>query len=663
MTKEEAKVKIEQLSKDLQEHNYKYYVLSDPVISDYEFDMLMAELNKLEEEYPDFADTNSPTKRVGGEITKNFNTVKHKYPMLSLDNTYSEEELVEFDERIKKVIDDVEFVCELKYDGVAICLTYINGELAQAVTRGDGIQGDDVTANVRTIRSIPLKLRGKDYPNDFQIRGEIFLPHDTFERINKEKQEAGETPFANPRNSASGTLKMQDSSIVAKRNLNCFLYALYGEGLPYQTHYENLKAAREWGFKTSDSVSKCNGMTEVINYIAFWDQERRKLNFDIDGIVLKVNSYQQQKTLGFTAKSPRWAIAYKYSAERAATKLLSISYQVAITPVANLEPVLLSGTTVKRASLHNADQIAKLDVRVGDVVFVEKGGEIIPKIIEVDESKRDPGLKPTDYITECPICKIKLIRDEGEVNHYCPNELSCPPQVKGKMEHFISRKAMNIDGLGEETIDLLFKEGIVHNIADLYDLKREQLLPLERMADKSVDNLLQGIENSKTIPFERVLFALAIRHVGETVAKKLAVYFKNIDALMNASMDELMAVDEIGEKIGQSVIDFFSEKRNTELVKKLGSKGLNFKLSEEQLSKVSNKLNGLTFVISGVFIKFSRDELKSAIEQNGGKNVSSVSSKTNYLIAGDKMGPGKLEKANRQHVPIITEDEFIEMIK
>ena len=600
MTKEEAREKIRQLSEELEKHNYNYYVLSAPIISDQEFDGLMHELIEIEKKFPELAEPNSPTKRVGGEVTKNFETVKHKYPMLSLDNTYSEEELQEFDKRVKKMIpayrqstlfdraaqdnaeeclNEIEYVCELKYDGVAIGLTYKNGELTRAVTRGDGMKGDDVTANVRTIKSIPLKLRKGNYPEEFEIRGEIYLPRTVFERINKERKEAGETLFANPRNSASGTMKMQDSSVVAKRDLDCFLYSLHSEHLPYKTHFENLLAAKEWGFKISDEVSICKGTREVLDFIMKWENKRSNLDFDIDGIVLKVNSLRLQKVLGNTSKSPRWAISFKFKAERAATELLSIVYQVgrtgAITPVANLEPVSLSGTTVKRASLHNADQIERLDIREGDVVFVEKGGEIIPKIIGFDKSKRNPDSKPWQYISHCPECNTGLIRDEGEAIHYCPNEAGCPPQIKGRIEHFISRKAMDIEGLGEETIELLYEKGLVSDVSDLYDLKREDMISLERFAEKSVSNLLIGVEESKKIEFDRLLFALGIRFVGETVAKKLTFHYRSIDNLRKADIEDLNRVEEIGNKIAQSIIKYFADKRNIELIEDRKSTRLN----------------------------------------------------------------------------------------
>lgn len=668
MTAEQAKQRIEILTKQIEEHNYRYYQLAKPTISDYEFDMLLEELIKLEKEYPQFLSPESPSQRVGGTITKEFKTVKHKYPMLSLGNTYSEEELIEFDDRVKKALNDsYEYVCELKYDGVAIGLTYVNGKLKQAVTRGDGEKGDDVTANVKTIKSIPLKLRGNNYPQEFEIRGEIFMPRNVFDEINKDREEIGDAPLANPRNAAAGTLKMQDSSIVAKRKLDCYLYFVLGENLPFQNHYDNLNAAKEWGFKVPDSVSKVNSIEGVFQFIKTWEQKRFTLPFDTDGVVLKINSYEQQRILGFTAKSPRWAIAYKYKAAQATTILESISYQVgrtgAITPVANLKPVLLAGTTVKRASLHNADIIEKLDVRVGDTVFVEKGGEIIPKITGVDISKRDLFSQKTEFISHCPECNTELIRPEGLAQHFCPNENGCPPQIKGKMAHFTSRKAMAIESLGEETIEQLFTAGLIHNIADIYDLKKEQLLPLERMAEKSAQNLIDGIEQSKKVPFERVLFAIGIRHIGETTAKKLAYYFKNIDALKSASKEQLLEVGDIGEIIAQSITDYFKNPQNVEIIERLKKAGLQFKLSEEQLANTTDKLKGLTFVISGVFNKISRDDLKKLIELNGGKNTGSISGKTSYLVAGENMGPEKLKKAQSLGVKIISEDQFFELIK
>lgn len=678
MTEKEAKNKIEKLSTELEKHNYSYYVLDKPAISDYEFDMMLEELQKLEKEFPQFLSPDSPSQRVGGQITKEFVTVRHKYPMLSLANSYSKDELRDFDERVKKglgITDNdlfgpagggIEYVCELKFDGLSISLTYEHGKLVRAVTRGDGIQGDDVTTNAKTIRAIPLTLHG-DFPDFFEIRGEIYMSRKMFDEINKEREEIGEAPLANPRNSASGTMKMQDSSVVAKRKLECFVYYMMGDKLPSQTQYDNLEKAKSWGFRISSHTKLCANMDEVIAFIDHWDQARLKLPFDIDGIVIKVNNYKQQQSLGFTAKSPRWAIAYKFKAEQVSTVLESISYQVgrtgSITPVANLKPVLLAGTTVKRASLHNADIIEKLDVRVGDYVFVEKGGEIIPKIVGVDLSKRSKNAEPVKYITNCPECGAKLVREEEEANHFCPNENNCPPQIKGKIEHFVGRKAMDIDSLGGETIEQLYKEGLIKNIADLYDLKKEQLLPLERMAEKSANNLIEGIEASKQVPFERVLYAIGIRHVGETTAKKIARNVKSMDALMQAGEEELLQVGEVGEVIAKSIIKYFADSQNKQVIERLKKQGLQFELSEEQLQNTSNKLNGQTFVISGVFNKHSRDEMKDLIEKNGGKNTGSISGKTNFLLAGDNMGPEKLKKAEKLGVKIISEDDFLEMIK
>lgn len=668
MNREEAALKINELNEIIEEHNYRYYVLASPTISDYDFDMLLNELINLEKQFPDLASPSSPTQRVGGAITKEFKTVKHKHPFLSLGNTYSAEELLEFDTRVKKAIgNDYEYVCELKYDGVAVGLTYEDGVLIQAATRGDGAQGDDVTTNVKTIKSIPLKLKPGGYPSEFEIRGEIFMTRPAFDQINKDRLERGESLLANPRNAAAGTLKMQDSSVVAKRNLDCFLYGVYGEDLPFDNHYDSFIAAKEWGFKVSPHIQKYSSMEGVLEYIKMWNEKRTALEFDIDGIVIKINSYQKQKVLGFTAKVPRWAIAYKFKAEQVSTVLNSITYQVgrtgAITPVANLKPVLLAGTTVKRASLHNADIIEKLDVRLGDHVYVEKGGEIIPKIVGVDLSKRIKETEPFKYLEHCPECGTALIRREGEAQHYCPNEPGCPPQIKGKIEHFLSRKAMNIDSLGSETIALLFSNNRISDYADLYYLKEEQLLQLERMAQKSVQNILNGIEESKKVPFERVLFALGIRHVGETVARKLAAAFKNIDLLIMANKEQLLQVSEIGEKIADSIISFFADRKNIEIINRLKSKGLNFEIKEDASVTMSNKLEGKTFVVSGVFTKFSRDELKKLIEQNGGKNVGSVSAKTDYLIAGENIGPAKLEKAEKLGITIISEDDFIKMLE
>ncbi len=680
---ETIKHKIEALSKEIEEHNYNYYVLSHPTISDFEFDKVLEELSDLEKKYPEYLSPDSPSQRVGGQITKEFKTVKHKYPMLSLGNTYNEDDLRDFDDRIRKAgLSDFEYVCELKYDGVSISLIYVNGLLTQAVTRGDGEKGDDVTANVKTIRSIPLKLRGKDFPDEFEIRGEIFLPKKEFIRINDElksqlieegygEEEIFEKQFKNPRNAASGTLKMQDSKVVAARRLDCYLYAVLGKDLPFETHYEGLHEAEKWGFKVSADMEKCSSIDGLIKYLEKWDKKRHSLNVETDGVVIKINSFDQRKKLGFTAKSPRWAIAYKFKAAQVSTILESISYQVgrtgAITPVANLKPVQLAGTTVKRASLHNADIIEKLDVRLGDSVFVEKGGEIIPKIIAVDLSKRSSDLfsessHPTIYITNCPECNTKLVRSEGEANHYCPNELGCPPQLKGKMEHFVSRKAMDIDSLGAETIAQLYDAGLVKTIADLYELKKEELLKIDRMAEKSANNLLEGIKISKAVPFERVLFALGIRHIGETTAKKLAYYFKNSDSLKNATLDQLLEVGDIGERTAQTIIDYFADRRSAEIISKLKHAGLQFELSEEQLTTTTEKLKDLTFVVSGVFNKFSRDEIKKTIEQNGGKNTGSISGKTSFVLAGENMGPEKLKKAEKLCVPVISEEDFIKMI-
>jgi DNA ligase (NAD+) len=674
MTKESAEKRIQELSKEIEQHNYNYYVLSHPTIGDYDFDMLLEEFIRLEKQYPEFLSPNSPSQRVGGAITKEFKTVKHQYPMLSLANSYSQEEIMDFDERVKKGLNlesttlfgvDVEYVCELKFDGLSISLIYEHGQLKQAVTRGDGVQGDDVTNNAKTIKSIPLQLRG-DFPEHVEVRGEIFMPHKTFEEINTEREEIGEQPFANPRNAASGTMKMQDSSIVAKRKLDCYMYYVLGEKINFETHSENLEKAKSWGFKISSYSKVCKGIDEVVAFINYWDKKRSDLPFDIDGIVIKLNNVKYQEQLGYTAKSPRWAIAYKYKAEQVSTILESISYQVgrtgAITPVANLKPVALAGTIVKRASLHNADIIKKLDVRVGDTVFVEKGGEIIPKIIGVDLSKRPEHTAETIYIENCPECGTTLNRTEGEAQHFCPNENACPPQLKGKMEHFVGRKAMNIDSLGAETIDQLYKAGLLKNIADIYDLKKEQLLPLERMAEKSANNLIEGIKQSTLVPFERVLYAIGIRHVGETTAKKIARKIKSIDVLEKATKEELLEIEEVGEIIADSIIDFFSQESNKKIIERLKQHGLKFSLSEEQLQASSDKLKGLTFVISGVFAKHSRDELKNMIEQNGGKNSGSISGKTSYLLAGDNMGPEKLKKAESLKIKMISEDEFLEML-
>lgn len=659
--------KIEELRDELRQHNYNYYVLDNATISDYEFDIKLKELEKLETENPQYFSANSPTQRVGGEITKKFNTVAHKNRMYSLDNSYSKEDLFDWEKRIKKIIgeEEITYSCELKYDGASINLTYENGVFVSAVTRGDGFEGDEVTANIRTIKSIPLVLNNSFVPS-FEIRGEIILPLDGFNKMNEERVDIGEEPYRNPRNTASGSLKLQDSAEVARRPLDCLLYHIVADNNPNKTHFETLQNARGLGFKVPQAIEVCNSIDEVFQFIEKWDTARHQLPYETDGIVVKVNSLQQQDELGFTAKAPRWAIAFKFKAEQETTILNEITYQVgrtgAITPVANLEPVQLAGTTVKRASLHNADQIEKLDIRVGDTVFVEKGGEIIPKIVGVDLNKRPNNSQPTNYITHCPDCNTELFRSEGDAKHYCPNEYGCPTQITGRIQHFISRKAMNIDGLGAETVELLFKEGLIHNYADLYELKFEQIIPLERMAEKSAENMVAGIEKSIEIPFEKVLFGLGIRFVGETVAKKLAKHFKSIDNLMNATFEELILVDEIGDRIAQSVIDFSSNLINIQLVERLKTYGVQLEVSAESLENTSNVLEGKVFVVSGVFTEFNRNDLKKSIEDNGGKVVSSISKKTNYVIAGDKMGPSKLAKAESLGVPIISELDYIAML-
>lgn len=658
---------IQKLREELNQHNYNYYVLDKPIISDYEFDVKLKQLQDLENKYPEYFDESSPTQRVGGTITKNFKTVVHEYRMYSLDNSYSKDELLDWEKRIQKVLGDVplEYTCELKYDGASISITYENGILKRAVTRGDGFQGDDITNNVKTIKSIPLKLKG-NFPATFDVRGEIILPFAGFEKMNQELIEIGELPYSNPRNTASGSLKLQDSAEVAKRPLDCLLYFLIGNNLPFKSQFEGLETARKWGFKVPKEAKLAHNLEEVFQYIDYWDTHRHNLPYETDGVVVKVNSFHYQDELGFTAKSPRWAIAYKFKSEQVSTKLNAISYQVgrtgSITPVANLEPVQLAGTIVKRASLHNADQIEKLDIRVGDTVFVEKGGEIIPKIIAVDLSKRPENSQPTKYITHCPECNTELVRSEGEANHYCPNFYGCPPQIIGRIQHFISRKAMDIEGLGGETVALLFNNGLVHNYADLYELTVEQILPLERMAQKSAENLVNGIANSKNIPFENVLFALGIRFVGETVAKKLAKHYKSIDALRQATLMDLILVDEIGERIAQSVLSFFENEENRTIIDRLKKHGIQFEIIEKINPNATNKLSGKTFVVSGVFEKFSRDDLKKAIEDNGGKVGSSISAKTDYVVAGDNMGPAKLDKANKLNIAIISEDDFINLI-
>lgn len=655
---------IKNLRDELNQHNYNYYVLDNPTISDFEFDQKLKQLQDLEAQHPEFFDENSPTQRVGGMVTKNFKTIKHEYRMYSLDNSYSIEDLQDWETRIQKVLGDVplEYTCELKYDGASISITYENGRLVRAVTRGDGFQGDDVTNNIKTIKAIPIHLKG-DFPDKFDIRGEIILPFVGFEKMNQELIEIGEIPYSNPRNTASGSLKLQDSAEVAKRPLDCLLYFVIGNNLPFKTQFEGLQKARDWGFKVPMQSKLTKNLNEVFEYINYWDKHRHDLPYETDGVVIKVNNLQHQDELGYTAKSPRWAMAYKFKAEQVTTRLNSISYQVgrtgAITPVANLEPVQLAGTIVKRASLHNADQIEKLDIRIGDEVFVEKGGEIIPKIIAV--AQRGNQTEPTKYITHCPECQTELVRTEGEANHFCPNFYGCPPQIIGRIQHFITRKAMDIEGLGGETVTLLFNAGLVANYADLYELKKEQIIPLERMAEKSAENLINGIEKSKTIPFERVLYALGIRYVGETVAKKLAKHYKSIDAIAQASIMDLILVDEIGDKIAQSVVQFFENQENIRIIDRLKHYGVQLESGEEDVL-LSEKLKGKIFVVSGVFEIYSRDELKKAIEDNGGKVGSSISSKTDFVIAGDNMGPSKLEKANQLKIVIISETDFKRMI-
>ena len=661
------KERIDWLRAELHRHNYNYYVMNAPEITDKEFDDLMRELQDLEKEHPEYADENSPTMRVGSDLNKNFTQVAHKYPMLSLGNTYSESEVTDFYERVKKALnEDFEICCELKYDGTSISLTYEDGKLVRAVTRGDGEKGDDVTDNVKTIRTIPLVLHG-DYPSTFEIRGEILMPWESFEALNREREAREEPLFANPRNAASGTLKSQNSSVVAARKLDAYLYYLLGEDLPADGHYECLQKAAQWGFKISEHMKKARTLQEVFDYINYWDTERKNLPVATDGIVLKVNSLRQQKNLGYTAKSPRWAIAYKFQAERALTRLNKVSYQVgrtgAITPVANLDPVQLSGTVVKRASLHNADIIEGLDLHIGDMVYVEKGGEIIPKITGVDTDARGILLgEKVKFITRCPECGTPLVRFEGEAAHYCPNETACPPQIKGKIEHFISRRAMNIDGLGPETVDMFFRLKLIKDAADLYHLTVDDIKDLDRMGQKSAENIVNGIAASRSVPFERVLFALGIRFVGETVAKKIARSFKSIDEVEQASLETLMSVDEIGEKIAQSIVSYFGNPLNRNLVERLKEAGLQFSRSEEDLSGYTDKLAGQSIVISGVFEHHSRDEYKEMIERNGGKNVGSISSKTSFILAGANMGPAKLEKAQKLGIRIMSENEFLDLL-
>ena len=662
------KERIAALRKELNQHNYDYYVLDNATISDFEFDIKLKELESLENQFPEYFDPNSPTQRVGGQITKKFTTVTHLNRMYSLDNSYSSQDLLDWEKRIQKMLgtDQIEYTCELKFDGASINLTYEKGKFVRAVTRGDGFQGDDVSTNIRTIRSIPLQMEG-DFLSDFEIRGEIILPLNGFEEMNRERIAMGEEPYRNPRNTASGSLKLQDSSEVAKRPLDCLLYQVVTNDRRFKSHYEILEAARNAGFKVPKTIQLATSIDEVLAFVNHWDEKRHDLPYETDGIVIKVNSLQQQEELGYTSKSPRWAIAYKFQAEQVLTVLNEITYQVgrtgAITPVANLEPVSLAGTIVKRASLHNADQIEKLDIRVGDTVYVEKGGEIIPKVLGVDLSKRPYNSTPTIYATHCPECQTTLVRTDGDAKHYCPNTYGCTPQITGRIQHYISRKAMDIEGLGGETVDLLRKEGLIQNYADLYDLRIEQIIPLERMAEKSAQNMIDGIEKSKQIPFEKVLFALGIRFVGETVAKKLAKHFKSIDNLMTADFETLVAVDEIGDKIAESVIEFSNDLGNIQLIDRLKSYGVQLAISEEELENQTNLLEGKVFVVSGVFHQMSRNELKKAIEDNGGKVSSSISKKTDYVVAGDNMGPSKKMKAETLGVSIISEDEFLQMIQ
>jgi DNA ligase (NAD+) len=665
MLPEEVKKRITKLRHEIEQHNHNYYKLNRPTISDFEFDAIMGDLIALENKFPQFSDPNSPTQRVGSDISREFQQVLHQYPMLSLSNSYSEAEVVEFVQRVEKFSGETpDYVCELKLDGTSISLIYREGELQRAVTRGDGEKGDDVTANVRTIRSVPLKLQG-DYPASFEIRGEIVMPFSVFDELNRERSEQGEQLFANPRNAASGTLKMQNSSVVASRKLDAYFYYILGENLPEDGHYELLQMASEWGFQISPHARKCKDAEAILNYLTTWDQKREGLPFATDGVVIKVNSKRVQEEIGFTAKSPRWAIAYKFKAERVATKLLSVDFQVgrtgAVTPVANLEPVQLGGTVVKRASLHNADVIESLGLYLNDTVYVEKGGEIIPKIVGVDTSQRDVASTPVQFIRNCPECNTILIREEGEAAWYCPNEDECPPLIKGKIEHFISRKAMNVDGLGSETIDLLYQQGLVRNVADLYELKKEQLISLDRMGDKSADRILEGLRNTREIPFERVIFALGIRYVGETVAKKLAKAIKSVDLLMLAKLSTLTSVDEIGVKIAESIVDWFSKEQHVELIERLRAANLKLVSEIRQAEGATEKLKGLSFVISGTFQNFSRDELKADIELHGGKNVSGISAKTSYLIAGENIGPSKLEKATSLKIPIISEENYVQL--
>ncbi|HNW58020.1 MAG TPA: NAD-dependent DNA ligase LigA [Bacteroidales bacterium] len=666
MKKSEAKARIEKLRGEIEEHNRRYYVMNEPSVSDFEYDILLNELDTLEKKFPEFIVDSSPTRKVGSDITREFAQYDHRYPMLSLGNTYSEGEVRDFDARIRKSVSgQVEYVCELKFDGASISILYRDGELTRALTRGDGIRGDDVTLNVGTIKSIPKKVTSKSLPSEFVIRGEIVMPRAVFNKLNEERIEEGITPFANPRNAAAGTLKLLDPKIVASRSLECNVYYLLSEDIPHSNHYDNLKEASAWGFNVPDSIRLCRNIDEVFRFISHWDTERKNLPYDTDGIVIKVNSLALQKELGYTAKSPRWAIAYKFKAEQVTTRLLSVSFQVGrtgnVTPVANLEPVLLSGSTVKRATLHNADQISLLDLHLNDMVFVEKGGEIIPKIVGVDHSFRNENSNIIEFITHCPECGTPLVKNEGEANHYCPNYLHCPPQLKGRIEHFISRKAMNIEGLGEETVDLLFDKKLIRNFSDLYDLKLEQLVPLERLGERSASNILKSIHDSVNTPYQRVLYALGIRHVGETVAKIISAEFRSIDDLINATPEWLTSVSEIGPKIAASILSYFADKENLEIIDRLRLAGIKFS-EERNMSPAGNSLKGKTIVISGVFLRHSREEYKEIIEKNGGKNSSSISGNTSFVLAGENMGPSKKENAINLGIKIINETEFLKMV-
>ena len=683
MNAEEARKRIEELSEKINQHNYRYYVLADPVIGDYEFDQMMEELISLEKRFPQFLDKNSPSQRVGGQVTKKFPAVRHKYPMLSLSNTYNREELSAFDQRVSKALggEPYEYVCELKFDGVAIGLTYRQGELERGVTRGDGVQGDEITTNIKTIPSIPLKIETTENVSEFEVRGEVYMPHKSFRKLNKTKEEKGEATFANPRNAAAGSLKLQDSALAAQRHLDCFIYGVLGENLPFSNHWESLSTLKKWGFKVSDRVKKCKGIDEVFQFITNIEADRGHLPFDIDGVVIKVNNYRQQEKLGYTSKFPRWAISYKFKAERGLTRLLDVVYQVgrtgAVTPVAVLEPVTIAGSTVRRASLYNQDRMEELGLHKNDSVYVEKGGDIIPKIVGVDESLRPTGASPLQFITNCPECGTALKRDEGEAVHYCPNSAECPPQIQGRIEHFISRRAMNIDSLGQGKTELLIRKGKISNIADLYDLTYDDLIGLEKtitdpetgksrtlsFREKTVRNILNAIQASKEVPFERVLYALGARHLGEAMARKLARHFGNIDNLMNASRDELTQVDDVGDKVASGIVAHFNDPRNAEIVDRLRNAGLNLAVKEETSSPAQTILSGKAFVISGVFHHHSREEIRQMIESLGGAVKGSVSSKTDFLVAGDNMGPEKRKKAEALDIPVISEKDLLNMLQ